>query len=289
MPSEQPCPLCHAASSREIAVIRRWTKPIRMTRCASCSLLFMNPRPPAEQLAALYDEGFFSGDGEYVYVDERLVEPQVRARAAGRLARVERTLAARGVGSRRLVELGCAYGTFLDEARLRGWTVTGCDVSRDAAAWAREQRGLDVRTCDLADAGLGPASADFVTGSEVVEHLADPVRTMRAAFDVLAPGGVVLFSTANEASLARMLRGERWGYYLPGHVVIWSARTLTRLLAGAGFRDVRVTAGDERGLANFLAFRRAGGRGSVAAWLAKRIRLGGFTLGAGMVVEARRP
>lgn len=289
MPSEQRCPLCGAGAAREVAVIRRWAEPFRMARCGSCSLLFMDPRPSDEQLAAYYDHAFFEGDGEYAYVDERRVEPQVRVRAAGRLARVERTLAARGVGSRRLVELGCAYGTFLDEARLRGWTVTGCDVSHDAAAWARDHRRLDVRTCDLADAGLAPASADLVTGSEVVEHLADPVRSARAMFEVLAPGGVVLFSTANEASLARMLRGERWGYYLPGHVVIWSARTLTRLLTDAGFRDVRVTAGDERGLANFLAFRRAGGPGSVTAWLARRIRLGGLTLGAGMVVEATKP
>ncbi len=289
MPSEQACPLCGSATSREVAVVRRWKQPFRMTRCASCTLLFMNPRPTDAQLASFYDEGFFSGDGEYVYVDERTVEPQVRARAAGRLARVERTLASRGVGSRRLVELGCAYGTFLDEARLRGWTVTGCDVSHDAAAWAREHRGLDVRTCDLADAGLGAGSVDLVTGSEVVEHLSDPVRTLRAAFDALGPGGVILFSTANEASVARLLRGQRWAYFLPGHVVVWSARTLTRALTDAGFRDVRVTAGDERGLANFLAFRGAGGPGSVAAWLAKRVRVGGVTLGAGMVVEARRP
>jgi SAM-dependent methyltransferase len=288
VPSEEPCPLCGAGAACEVAVVRRWTEPFRMARCTGCSLLFMDPRPSDERLAAFYDEGFFAGEGEYAYVDERTVEPQVRVRAAGRLARVERMLAARGVGSRRLVELGCAYGTFLDEARLRGWTVTGCDVSHDAVAWAREHRGLDVRTCDLADAGLAPASADLVTGSEVVEHLADPVRTARAMFEVLAPGGVALFSTANEASLARMLRGERWGYFLPGHVVIWSARTLTRLLTGAGFRDVRVTAGDERGLSNFLEFRRAGGPGSVSGWLARRVRLGGFTLGAGMVVEARK-
>jgi len=287
--AERPCPLCGGAASREVAVVRRWTEPFRMARCGGCSLLFMDPRPSDEQLAAFYDEGFYAGDGEYAYVDERTVEPQVRVRAAGRLARVERMLAARGVGSRRLVELGCAYGTFLDEARNRGWTVTGCDVSHAAAAWAREHRGLDVRTCDLADAGLAPASADLVTGSEVVEHLADPVRTARAMFEVLAPGGVALFSTANEASVARMLRGERWGYFLPGHVVIWSARTLARLLADAGFRDVRVTAGDERGLSNFLAFRRAGGPGSVTGWLARRARLGGLTLGAGMVVDARKP
>jgi SAM-dependent methyltransferase len=248
----------------------------------------MSPRPSPQDLATLYRDEFFAGDADYSYGDERKIEPQVRVRAAGRLARVERMLAEGSVTTRRAVELGSAYGVFLDEARRRGWTVTGCDVSKDAASWTREHRGIDVRECDLADAGLAPASADLVTGSEVIEHLSDPVRTARAAFDVLAPGGVVLFSTANEASLARVLRGADWGYFLPGHVVLWSARTLTRLLEDAGFRDVRVIAGDERGLANFGAFRRAGGPGSALGWLVRRVRLGGWTLGAGMVVEGRK-
>jgi len=248
----------------------------------------MNPRPDAMELAALYSDAYYAGAVEFSYDDERRHEPRVRVRAAGRLARVERMLAAAGVATRRVVELGSAYGVFLDEARTRGWTVTGCDVSRDASAWTREHRGIDVRACDLADAGLPPASVDLVTGSEVIEHLADPRRTFRAAFDALAPGGVVLFSTANEASLARVLRGAEWGYFLPGHVVLWSARTLTRALRDVGFRDVRVVAGDERGLANFRAFRRAGGPGSVPGWIARRVRVGGWTLGAGMVVEGRK-
>jgi 2-polyprenyl-3-methyl-5-hydroxy-6-metoxy-1,4-benzoquinol methylase len=262
-----------------------------MVRCRGCTLVHMNPRPDAADLARLYGEAYYAGHAEFSYADEREPrhEPRVRVKAAGRLARVEATLASRGVVTRRVVELGCSYGVFLDEARKRGWTVTGVDVSADAAAWVREHRGIDVRVADLADAGLAPASADLVTGSEVVEHLADPVRTARAAFDLVAPGGVVLFSTANENSLARRLRGAAWGYFMPGHVVVWSAATLTRLLETAGFAGVRVTAGDERGLANHRAARRAGDPVSVAGWLARRVRVGGFTVGAGMIVEGRRP
>jgi SAM-dependent methyltransferase len=248
----------------------------------------MNPRPDVDELAALYHDGYYGGAAEYAYDDEREHEPRVRVRAAGRLARVERTLADDGVATRRVVELGSAYGVFLDEAKKRGWTVTGCDVSVDAAKWTRERRGIETRVCDLADAGFAPASVDLVTGSEVIEHLADPRRAMRAAFAALAPGGVVLFSTGNESSLARVLRGAAWGYYMPGHVVLWSAATLRRLLEDAGFRDVRVTAGDERGLANFREFQRAGGPGTVAGWLARRVRVGGWTLGAGMVVSGRK-
>ncbi len=283
------CPLCGAGDVRAVCRVTRWRDPFEIGRCASCGLLHVAPPPSRAQLDAFYDADYFGGAADWHYADEREHEAQVRVRAAGRLARVERLLAASGIATRRVVELGSAFGVFLDEARRRGWEPRGCEISDHAADHAEHVLGLAIRRADLADAGLADASADLVTGSEVVEHLAEPARTFAAAFRVLAPGGVVLFSTANEASFARLVRGARWGYYMPGHVVLWSARTLSHALRAAGFRDVRVTAGDERGLANFLAFRRAAGGGSLAAWLLRRVRIGGFTLGAGMVVTARKP
>jgi SAM-dependent methyltransferase len=269
--------------------VRRWNPAFRIVRCRDCSLLYMNPRPNADQLAALYTGDYYAGHADYSYEDERKVEPRVRIRAAGRLQRIERMLDADGIRTRRVIELGSAYGAFLDEARRRRWHTLGCEVSHEAASWTRAHRGLDIRECDLADAGCAPNSADFITGSEVIEHIATPRLVARAAFDILSPGGVILFSTANEMSLARLLRGRNWAYFMPGHVVLWSAKTLRRLLEGAGFDEVTVHAGDERGLANFSEFLHAGGPGTPTTWGLRRIRLGNFTLGAGMVVEGRKP
>jgi len=288
-PVAVPCPLCGGHDLRHLWRVTRWTTPFDVARCAACSLLHVNPRLPREHIDAYYDAAYYGGTAGWHYADERLQEDQVRVRAAARLARLESRLAAEGVASRRVVELGSAFGIFLDEARRRGWDARGCEISPEASEHAVTRLGLEVHRADLADAGLPPGSADLVTGSEVVEHLVEPMRTFRAAYDLLAPGGRVLFSTANERSVARLLRGGRWGYLMPGHVVLWSARTLPDALRRCGFVDVEVTAGDERGLAAYDAFRRASGGGSVTGWLAKRLRLGTWTLGAGMVVEARRP
>ncbi len=287
-PAAIPCPLCGAADVRAAYRVTRWKTPFDVARCVSCDLLHVNPRLPREHLDAYYDAAYYGGGADWHYADERKREAQVRVRAAGRLGRVERTLAAAGIGARRVVELGSAFGVFLDEARRRGWDVQGCEIAEASASHAEEVFGLRIHRADLADAGLPPASVDLVTGSEVVEHLAQPMRTFAAAHHVLAPGGIALFSTANERSVARLLRGGDWGYLMPGHVVLWSAATLRAALRRSGFIDVRVTAGDERGLRNFLEFRRAAGSGSRAAWLLRRLRVGDWTLGAGMVVTARK-
>lgn len=288
-PRDVPCPLCGGGDVAHVARVTRYAEPFDMARCRRCGLLHRNPRPSDAALDRLYDDAYYAGDADFSYGDDRKLDPQVRVKAAGRLERVERLLDASGIATRRLVELGSSWGTFLDEARLRGWDVQGCEISPDSGGWARAERGLTVHACDLADAGLPDASIDLVTGSEVVEHLTNPRRTFAAAFAALRPGGVIVVSTGNETSAARLVRGSRWGYYMPGHVVIWNPRTLSRALREAGFTAIDVAAGDERGLANFRAFTRAGGPGGVAGYLVKRARCGAFTLGAGMVVTARRP
>jgi len=284
-----PCPLCGGERVRDVCRVETWKAPFHVARCSDCSLLHVNPRPSLAELGAFYDAGYYEGDSDWHYADERTQQEQVRVRAAGRLARIADLLAARGVTTRRVVEIGSAFGVFLDEARRQGWEPRGCEISPASADHAENEFGLTIHRTDLSDAGLPDASADLVTGSEVVEHLAAPLRTFEAAYRVLAPGGLVLFSTGNEQSAARLLRGARWGYFMPGHVVLWSAATLREALTRTGFVDVSVTAGDERGLRNFLAFRRAAGGGSLAAWLLRRMRFGDWTLGAGMVVLARKP
>ena len=114
-------------------------------------------------------DAYYAGEADFSYADERAQQEQVRVRAAGRLAGVERLLARDGIGTRRVVEIGSAFGVFLDEARKRGWEARGCEISPASAQHAEEEFGLEIARADLADAGLAPESADLVTGSEVTE------------------------------------------------------------------------------------------------------------------------
>jgi SAM-dependent methyltransferase len=124
--------------------------------------------------------------------------------------------------------------------------------------------------------------------SEFLEHCPDPRAVVKKAARVLEPGGLLVAGTANADSLARLLRGPRWGYYMPGHVVYLSARHLRRLLEEEGFAVHRIFRGDDRGglLDPALA-------GLHDAWVPGRMLRAmplprGWTLGAGMVAYAVR-
>ena len=69
-----------------------------------------------------------------------------------RLATLERFLDP--ARHRRLLEVGCAYGFFLDLARGRFETATGIDITEDGVRYARETLGLDAVQGDLLDPRL---------------------------------------------------------------------------------------------------------------------------------------
>ena len=105
----------------------------------------------------------------------------------------------------RVLDVGCGSGAFTIGAALRGYDTLG--LTWDAAQQARAERRaerlgatarfrpLDVRELDQADDLK--ARFSIVIMCEVIEHVLDDRRLLRAAADCLEPGGRVLLTTPN--------------------------------------------------------------------------------------------
>ena len=84
--------------------------------------MYVNPRPDPMELYALYGETYFHNDqsGVVGYTNYLKDEPNIRRTFAGRLKRLSQV-----VQPGKLLDVGCAAGFFLDEARKIGWQVQG--------------------------------------------------------------------------------------------------------------------------------------------------------------------
>jgi SAM-dependent methyltransferase len=152
---------------------------------------------------------------------------------------------------RRLLDVGCSYGAFLELARERGWEVTGVDLSAKAAAYATAQRGLPVFTGTLEAAAYPARTFSAVTMWDVIEHLDDPRGLLREVHRVLAPGGVLVVFTINQGSLInrtghllhRLSRGALTRplvlLYDIHHNFFFDRRTLAQVIHGAGFWGIQ--------------------------------------------------
>jgi SAM-dependent methyltransferase len=95
----------------------------------------------------------------------------------------------------KLLDVGCATGFFLDEARQAGWDVRGCEVSEWAATYAREHFRLNVVMAPFPTPLLGPEQYDAVTFLNVFEQLPDPHAAERVLRDLVKPGGLLALET----------------------------------------------------------------------------------------------
>jgi len=142
---------------------------------------------------------------------------------------------------RRLLDVGAADGFLAEILSERGWAVTA--VERDPVR-AEQARGKcrELIVGDVADAVVGRSDRfDAIVFGDVLEHLDDPLSTLRSATASLVPGGLVLVSVPNVAHLfvrLSLLLGH-FDYADRGildrtHLRFFTRRTFLGLLAQAG-------------------------------------------------------
>jgi 2-polyprenyl-3-methyl-5-hydroxy-6-metoxy-1,4-benzoquinol methylase len=134
-----------------------------------------------------------------------------------------------------LLDIGCGTGSFLAAARDAGYGVTGIELDRNAARFAKEKLGLP-RVLPLTMDGFvrehPDAKFDVVAFFEVLEHQAAPVEFVHKVKACLRPGGFAALSVPNRE---RWLTGPDVLDYPPNHFLRWNAAALKSFLNALGF------------------------------------------------------
>lgn len=128
------------------------------------------------------------------------------------------------------LDVGCGAGLLTEPMARMGAKVTGLDAAPENVAVARahaESMGLaiDYRQGSLEALADGGARFDIVTCLEVVEHVADLDSFLAALARVVAPGGMLVFSTPNrtpQSYLALITLGERLLRFIPKGAHDWN-------------------------------------------------------------------
>jgi SAM-dependent methyltransferase len=182
------CPICR---SPDVALRHRLPR-FAVFGCAACSLRFRHPLPTAKELRAMYEDPRYHASAYFTEPDARSPEGRIFRRGLADLAALVRP--------GRLLDVGCARGTFLALARDAGWQAEGVELSAQHAAQARA-RGFPIFEGDFLAAPLPAGAFQAITMWDFLEHVNDPLAVLAAARRLLAPDGVLLVFTIDSASL----------------------------------------------------------------------------------------
>ena len=220
------CPLCALDDAAHVTT----EGDRRVVRCRRCGLAYLYPRPSPEELRAFYGESYYAtaDAGQKGFVDYARHETSIRM-----VARRHIGVMGRYTSTGRLLDVGCAYGYFLDEARQAGWDVTGVEISPQAAAAARDRFGVAVHAGTLEAHAFPDAAFDAVTLWDCLEHTVDPVGMLEEVHRVLRPGGCCFLTLPDASTWVARLLGRHWfGYRKAGeHTLFFTRSTMRAALA----------------------------------------------------------
>jgi len=147
----------------------------------------------------------------------------------------------------KLLDVGCAFGFFLEKARARGYETMGVEVSKEASQYAVEKLGLKVINAPFDKAAALPLDYfDIITLWHVIEHLDNPFETLVLLKKYLKKDGILVIEVPNEFnSLFMRLRRIKFTKREPvtpppKHLYWFTPKTLASIVTKSGYHILKI-------------------------------------------------
>lgn len=138
-----------------------------------------------------------------------------------------------------ILDVGCGSGLSLLEAGALGAIPFGIEADPNVGPLAIEL-GITVHIGNIFDVPFPDRQFDLVTMNQVIEHVADPERTLLALRERLREGGRLVAAFPNQHSFWRRLCGDRWlNWHVPFHLNHFNARSFRILAERCGYEIIR--------------------------------------------------
>ena len=250
--TQRPCPICGASEpTREVSSHREgegldlaelgqfWSGLFKekvfftYARCAACGMMYCPVYFTSDQLAELYADMAPNMD--------LVPSACLRTTQEGYWREVAGDLPSGGD----YLEVGPDIGYFVEQAAESGRFGSFWLFEPNLSVHDHLQRAVGAHRSVLSGgmedfSAVPDGSVTLAVMVHVLDHMLDPLPTLRAIRQKLRPDGRILVVTHNESSLLRHLLGTRWPPFCLQHPEIYNPKTMTTILEKAGFSHVAV-------------------------------------------------
>lgn len=170
-------------------------------RCNVCGTLVSSNQISDVQLSVSSDEAGFYNKNYWLDHQHQLGLPDIYTRARNDLTERNlywiKTLLSYRLPPANVLELGCSHGGFVALMRQAGYEASGLEMSPWVVSFARETFDIPIYLGQVESLDLPDGSCDVIVLMDVLEHLSDPVMTMRHCIKLLKNDGFLLIQTPN--------------------------------------------------------------------------------------------
>lgn len=238
-----PCPVCRDSESVfDDAIVARTTMHT-FRRCHLCGMMYM--AWTFNKNDAVYDSSYFFEDYKKQYGRTYLDDfKHIKSQCVRRMSSID--FIYRGRGAHKAVtpsvlDVGCAYGPYLDAANDAGWQVFGIDVSQDAVDYVQNELHYPASCVHFPDfdpvSEFGMKNFDAVTMWYVIEHFQNLDGVLKTVSRILKTGGIFAFSTPSASGVSGRFSPQSFFQNSPAdHYTLWEPGKTASILRRYGFK-----------------------------------------------------
>ncbi|MDP2208985.1 MAG: class I SAM-dependent methyltransferase [Bacteroidota bacterium] len=213
--------------------------------CRQCAVIFIYPQPTQEELKQLYSREYFEGDFRCGHAGSYFDDDTVDKLSDNSFIKKIKQYKSKG----KLLEIGCAGGIFLTTARNEGYDVYGVEYSNDAAELARNKFNLNVVTGELKEGIFQPEMFDIIFMGDVIEHLPDPMSTLKLINSILKISGILVIVCPMQTNtifsrigfkLYDIIKKKATVHLPPYHLFEYRPNSLSWLFHNSGFKITKM-------------------------------------------------
>ena len=250
------CNLCDNNKTTLLLKCRNWLQKkneyFNLVRCNNCGLVYLNPRPKKESISSYYPNEYIPYNIDGQDLAERLAKTILGGyykMEKSTLDKIKSLLAEliyspipndnRG----KILDIGCGSGTGLYNLKKFGWDVYGLDISQKAVDFAKKKLGLkNIQQGFIEDKTYPEEYFDVIIMSHIIEHLADPKKTLIQVKKILKKDGTLIITTPDFSSPFRSIFGPFWfPLESPRHLYLFTPKTINTLLKKiGGFKIIKI-------------------------------------------------
>lgn len=235
---------CNICSSNSYKIICH-KFGLDLVKCKNCGLVYTNPRLLESEILQRYESPIFfdeyleSFKASSVTYDLNFIRNHYYLF----IDLIKNYL----VPGKKLLDVGSGAGFFLKAAEEIGWQAEGVEISSTASKYAAEIAKVNVHYGKLEDLKFPSETFDLVTLLDIIEHLPNPLHTLKETNRILKSGGIIIVSTPDFNSLSRLFLGYDWAVLSPAeHLYNFTHKTLCSILSNSYFHVL--------GIRNLLVF-----------------------------------
>ncbi|MDP3970741.1 MAG: class I SAM-dependent methyltransferase [bacterium] len=211
-----------------------------VNKCSSCNFAEINPIPSSEVLESIYTDYYprkaMTADDVKATADNFSRKPNSdKNNLQGEKNKCHSYITA---GSK-VLDIGCGNGVSLLEITKLGGDAYGTELDKNIKPIA-DELNLEIHFGDIDTMPYPDDFFDFITMSQLIEHIPDPKDFLIKISKKLKVGGKIILSTPNIESANAKRTEKKWiNWHIPYHVNFFSQKSINVLAKETGFKVLK--------------------------------------------------